>query len=93
MEDKYLLIRWEDGRQGGVKPADFADPEKADNFKGARVISWEDGSEYDGPTTAEGAARRAEREAAAEDEAADSDAAKTRTPERSARARADEGKD
>lgn len=69
MAEKYLLIRWPDGREGAVLPADFADPKKAEAFEGARAVSYEDGSEWDGPTTADGMARRAEREVAARREA------------------------
>lgn len=68
MADRYLLVRWPNGAEGAVLESDFGDPEKADNFEGARVFGCEDGSEYDGPTTPEGMARRAEREAEAERE-------------------------
>lgn len=68
MADRMVVIRFPDGREGAVLPEDFADEAKADNFEGARIVRWEDGTEYDGPTTPEGMARREEREAAAEDE-------------------------
>lgn len=65
--DRWLKVQWEDGRDGGVLESDFANPEKAEAFKGARVVSYEDGTEYDGPTTHEGMVRRAERERQAEE--------------------------
>lgn len=69
MIEQYLLIRWADGRMGGVLPKDFADPDKAKNFEDARVVSWESGEVYEGPTTPEGMARKAEREVEARREA------------------------
>ncbi len=68
MEEKRLLVRWPNGAEGAVLPGDFADPKKADNFEGARVISYETGEPYDGPTTPEGMARKEEREAEPEPE-------------------------
>lgn len=63
-----VVIRYEDGREGAVLPERFGDPELADNFKGARILRYEDGTEWDGPTTPEGMARKEEREVAAEAE-------------------------
>lgn len=46
-----VLIRHGDGREYAVNPADF-EKGAEDDYKGFRVVSYEDGSKYDGPKTA-----------------------------------------
>lgn len=68
MADRMVVIRYPDGREGAVLPEDFANPKLADNFKDAKILRFEDGSPWDGPTTPGGLARKEEREEAAEEE-------------------------
>lgn len=82
MIEQRVIVRWPNGAEGAVLPADFADEAKADNFKGARILRWESGESYDGPTTPEGAARKEEREEEAQAE-----------PERASPRRAREAKE
>lgn len=63
MTEQYVVIRHSDGREGAVLPSNLANPDYAENFKGAHILRNEDGTDWDGPTTPDGMVRKAEREA------------------------------
>lgn len=46
-----VVIEHRDGRQYAVMPADFEKGAETD-YQGFRVVSYEDGSKYEGPKTA-----------------------------------------
>lgn len=78
MADRMVIIRHRDGSEFGILPKDFdkvrANPETEEEPKtyaelGYKIVSWQDGEEYDGPKTASrparasgGARRRAARQ-------------------------------
>lgn len=61
-QNESLHVRWPDGQEGAVLSEDFGNPDLEDRFDGAKVLRYEDGREYDGPTTARGMVQRLERE-------------------------------
>lgn len=63
-QNESLHVRWDDGQEGAVMSEDFGNPDLEDRFKDAKVLRFEDGREYDGPTTARGMAQKLEREKA-----------------------------
>lgn len=69
-DDEWVLVRRPNGPEGAVLYKDFRDPEQADYFKDARIVSFEDGRSWDGPETARGAVSSVERIAEKQAEAA-----------------------
>lgn len=65
----WLHIRYANGIEGHVLPESLADPKLAENFAGAHVLGNADGTDYSGPTTAEGMLRHSAAAVAARREA------------------------